>query len=106
MGWNRGRWKCWRSIEINEDQIEGYLPAILARLEEFDREELIKRFVSSEFNRFLNYYKDAKDGINNKMAKLTISNNINDITNNSINSINSNNSAYIIKSNLKKQKLL
>lgn len=48
-------------IEINDDQISGYLPKIYDQLKDFDREELIKRFVSAEFNRFLEYYKDAKD---------------------------------------------
>jgi len=50
-----------KKIEVNETQIEPFLPVILEKLEGLDREQLIKRFVSAEFNRFLNYYKNAKD---------------------------------------------
>ncbi|HBS85143.1 MAG TPA: DEAD/DEAH box helicase [Bacteroidales bacterium] len=48
-------------IEVNETQIEQYLPAIYKKLDWLDREELIKHFVSVEFNRFLEYYKNAPD---------------------------------------------
>lgn len=47
-------------VEIDE-RIEQYLPAISEKLEWLSREELIKHFVSVEFNRFLDYYKDAGD---------------------------------------------
>ncbi len=42
-------------------RIDEFLPVIYKKLEWLTREELIKRFVSEEFNRFLAYYKDAKD---------------------------------------------
>lgn len=48
-------------IEVNEKEIKGFLPDIYAKLEELDREELIRRFVSIEFNQFLSYYQDARD---------------------------------------------
>jgi ATP-dependent RNA helicase DeaD len=48
-------------VEINEEQIGEFLPQVFAKLEGMSREELISRFVSTEFNRFLDYYKDAKD---------------------------------------------
>lgn len=48
-------------IEVNETQIEQYLPAIYKKLDWLSREELIKHFVSMEFNRFLAYYKGARD---------------------------------------------
>lgn len=48
-------------IEVDEKQIEPFLPAIYEKLESIDRETLIKKFVSVEFNRFLEYYKDAQD---------------------------------------------
>ena len=48
-------------IEVNEKEIKGFLPDIYTKLEELDREELIKRFVSIEFNQFLSYYQDARD---------------------------------------------
>jgi len=47
--------------EINEDQIERYLTAIYDKFSWMSREELIKRFVSVEFNRFLDDYKEAGD---------------------------------------------
>ncbi len=48
-------------IEVNETQIEQYLPAIYKKLDWLSREDLIKHFVSAEFNRFLAYYKGARD---------------------------------------------
>jgi ATP-dependent RNA helicase DeaD len=47
------------NVEIDHSQIDTYLPVIYKKLEWLDKEELIKRFVSLEFNRFLNYYRDA-----------------------------------------------
>jgi ATP-dependent RNA helicase DeaD len=46
---------------VDQESIEKYLPAIYRKLEWLDREELIKHFISVEFNRFLEYYKDAPD---------------------------------------------
>ncbi len=48
-------------FKVNESQISEYLPTILEKLEGLDRDELIKRFVSIEFNSFLSYYENAKD---------------------------------------------
>ena len=47
------------NVEVDEKQIKPFLNDIYKRLEWLDREELIKRFVSAEFNRFLNYYKES-----------------------------------------------
>ena len=47
------------NVEVDEKQIKPFLKDIYKRLEWLDREELIKRFVSAEFNRFLNYYKES-----------------------------------------------
>ncbi len=49
------------NIEVDENRIEQYLPVIYKKLEWLDRENLIKRLVSLEFNRFLEYYKNAPD---------------------------------------------
>jgi ATP-dependent RNA helicase DeaD len=49
------------NVQVDEVQIEQYLPDIYENLQHLDREELIKHFVSVELNRFLDYYKDAKD---------------------------------------------
>ena len=48
-------------IDINEKEIKDYLPDIYQKLEGFDRDELIKRFVSLEFNQFLSYYENSRD---------------------------------------------
>jgi|TARA_B110000116_G_scaffold102371_1_gene89108 ATP-dependent RNA helicase DeaD len=43
------------------DQIEKYIPIIEEKLAHLDKEELLKHFVSAEFNRFLSFYKNAPD---------------------------------------------
>ncbi len=48
-------------VEVDYSQIDPYLPEIFKKLEWLDREELIKKFVSVEFNRFLDYYKNTID---------------------------------------------
>jgi len=48
-------------VEMENTEIDSYLPVIYRKLEWFDKEDIIKRFVSLEFNRFLEYYKDAVD---------------------------------------------
>ncbi len=48
-------------VEVNEQAIESYLPKIYDELKDLSREDIIKRFVSTEFNRFLEYYKNAPD---------------------------------------------
>jgi ATP-dependent RNA helicase DeaD len=49
------------SLEINEAQIGQFLPAISKKLEEFDREKLIKHFVSLNFKSFLDSYEKSND---------------------------------------------
>ena len=48
-------------VKVNENQIEQFLPYIYDKLSWLDREQLIKHFVSTEFNRYLSYYRDARD---------------------------------------------
>lgn len=48
-------------VEVDENQIEQFLPDIYKKLSWLEREDLIKHFVSIEFNRFLNYYKNSVD---------------------------------------------
>ncbi len=48
-------------VEVDYTQINPLLPDIFSKLEWLDREELIKKFVSVEFNRFLDYYKNTPD---------------------------------------------
>jgi ATP-dependent RNA helicase DeaD len=47
-------------VDVNPD-IEQYLSAILESFEDKTKEEVIKSFLSLEFNRFLDYYKNAQD---------------------------------------------
>lgn len=49
------------NVEVDESQIASYLPVINSKLSWLDRDELIKRFMSIEFNQFLSYYKDSRD---------------------------------------------
>ncbi|MFW5793197.1 MAG: DEAD/DEAH box helicase [Bacteroidota bacterium] len=49
------------NVELNHEEIDSFLPVIYKKLEWMDKEELIKRFVSLEFNRFLEYYRNAVD---------------------------------------------
>lgn len=49
------------NVEVNEKAIESYLPAVYEELSELSKEEIIKRFVSVEFNRFLDYYRNAPE---------------------------------------------
>lgn len=44
-----------------DHEIDNYLPAINEVLSGLDKEELIKKMVSVEFNRFINYYKSKRD---------------------------------------------
>ena len=55
-------------VKVDNKQIEPYLDDIYKKLEWLSREDLIKHFVSAEFNRFLEYYKNSNN-INNKEVK-------------------------------------
>jgi ATP-dependent RNA helicase DeaD len=50
-----------QDVEISEEEIAPFIEGINNELENLSREELIKRFVSLEFNRFWDYYKNADD---------------------------------------------
>lgn len=49
------------NVEVNEQAISTYMPKIVDELKDLSKEDIIKRFVSTEFNRFLDYYKNAPD---------------------------------------------
>ncbi len=49
------------NIVVDDKKIEPYFTTITKKLQWLDRDELLKRFVYVEFERFLDYYKDAKD---------------------------------------------
>ncbi|MEA2065794.1 MAG: DbpA RNA binding domain-containing protein [Thermotogota bacterium] len=48
-------------VEVDQKEIGRFLPPVYNTLNALTKEELICKFVSIEFNRFLNYYKDSKD---------------------------------------------
>ena len=50
-----------QNVEVDEEQIAPYIQNISKQLEYLTKEELLKHFVSLEFNRFLEYYKNAED---------------------------------------------
>ena len=50
-----------QKVKVDEKQIEPFLPDIYSKLESLSREDLIKHFVSAEFNKFLDYYNKSKD---------------------------------------------
>jgi ATP-dependent RNA helicase DeaD len=49
------------STDVREDDIEGFMPMIMSEFESLTKEEIVKRFVSAEFNRFIEYYERAGD---------------------------------------------
>lgn len=48
-------------VKVNESEITAFLPQVFEELKDLSKEELIKRFASIEFNRFLDYYRNAPD---------------------------------------------
>lgn len=50
-----------KEVEVNEESVGPYLQAVRDSLAGIDREELLQRFISVEFNRFLEQYADAPD---------------------------------------------
>ncbi len=49
------------NVEVNEDQISAFMPAIMEGFADLSKEDIVKRFASLEFNRFLEYYKNSAD---------------------------------------------
>ncbi len=58
------------NVGVDEKQIAQFMDAVNEKLESLSKEEVIKRFVSLEFNRFLEYYRDAPD-LNDKDDKMS-----------------------------------
>ncbi len=46
-------------VEVNDDEMSRYLPGVVKKLGWLSSEDIIKRILSLEFNRLLDYYKDA-----------------------------------------------
>lgn len=49
------------STEVKENDIAEFLPLINNEFDGFTKEEVIKKFISAEFNRFIEYYERAGD---------------------------------------------
>jgi len=49
------------TVEVNQDAVGPYLNSVRESLADLDREELLQRFISVEFNRFLEQYAGAPD---------------------------------------------
>ncbi|MBQ8098924.1 MAG: DEAD/DEAH box helicase [Bacteroidaceae bacterium] len=49
------------NVQVDEQQIAPFLPEIFRKLSWLDKEDVIKRFVSLEFGRFLEYYANAPE---------------------------------------------
>ncbi|MBD3616107.1 MAG: DEAD/DEAH box helicase [Gracilimonas sp.] len=69
-----------RTTEVNQKQIEKYLPEVYERLSDLGWQELIQHFVSMEFNQILEYYEQAGD-INATAGKSKNNNNRNSSSN-------------------------
>lgn len=50
-----------KNTEVDHKQINPFIEQAYSILSDLSKEEVIKRFVSLEFNRFLNYYREAPD---------------------------------------------
>lgn len=48
-------------VKVNEEEIADYMPAIYRKLEWLDKEDIIKRMVSIQFNEFLEYYRNRQE---------------------------------------------
>ncbi len=48
-------------VKVNEEEINEFMPEIYRKLDWLDKEDLIKRVVSHEFNRFFEYYRDRDE---------------------------------------------
>ncbi|MFR9164985.1 MAG: DEAD/DEAH box helicase [Dysgonomonas sp.] len=48
-------------VKVDEDEIARLLPSVYRRLEWLEKEDIIKRIVALEFNRIIDYYRDAEE---------------------------------------------
>jgi ATP-dependent RNA helicase DeaD len=56
------------STEVKENDIAEFIPAVMAEFRDLSKEEVIKKFVSTEFNQFIEYYNRAGD-LNRKQGR-------------------------------------
>lgn len=50
-----------KEVEVKEHDIEKFLPQIMEDFSELSKEEVIKKFISAEFNKYIEYYQRAGD---------------------------------------------
>jgi ATP-dependent RNA helicase DeaD len=48
-------------VKVNEDEISNLLPSVFRKLDWLEKEDIIKRVVALEFNRLIDYYRDAEE---------------------------------------------
>ena len=48
-------------VEVDEEEIAPFLPEVYRKFDMMEKEDVLKRMVSMEFNTFLNYYKHAPE---------------------------------------------
>lgn len=48
-------------VKVNDEEIKDILPSIYRKLDWLDKEDIIKRLISHEFNRLIDYYQDADE---------------------------------------------
>ena len=48
-------------VKVNEDEISNLLPSVYRKLDWLEKEDIIKRVVALEFNRLIDYYRDANE---------------------------------------------
>ena len=48
-------------VKVNEEEIARQLPSIFRKLDWLEKEDIIKRIVSLEFNRLIDYYQNAEE---------------------------------------------
>ncbi|MBB77515.1 MAG: ATP-dependent RNA helicase [Crocinitomicaceae bacterium] len=49
------------TTEVKEGDIEDFISTIMESFESFSKEEIIKKFISNEFNQLIDYYQNARD---------------------------------------------
>lgn len=48
-------------VKVNEEEIASMMPSVFRKLEWLEKEDIIKRLISLELNRILDYYRDADE---------------------------------------------
>ena len=48
-------------VKVNEEEIASLMPSVSRKLDWLEKEDIIKRLISMEFNRMIDYYRDADE---------------------------------------------